>query len=499
MDYIATLTELFQVPCTYYSERLKNVDAEIVFPVSNIPQFADLADALEAFPSRDRVQLTISNENDDIFLFVSNELQHEVDYNNFIKSCEFSEFLSVKISITKTIDREKFSVYNYSNFTEEACKLSCEKLMQAFALLFDGNNRLFFEVFDQEVLFKTKTMIFSSMPQSVVYEEFNRRKHLSRCAETTYFLEQRTYPLLPEDFQIEVDFEGNEFSDVFLKISSILSLIYLSSSASLDRGKLKVNIAGHRNVEIEIAIQNYIPNKEIYSIYSWIYTDGNSVDKALLARNILSLHCRYTNLLEIDGKTFASIQSNYNLYLKENVSQYIELTNKLSEFIVELIDQTGNYAFSMLDKFKSNLIAIFGFLFTVVLTSIVSNSELTNIFTKDITFIFDVILLGSLVYMGICALETKHNINEVYESYLLLKQNYSKVLTEEDISIAFDDDNLINNAMNKIKRTSCVLVLLWVIIILLGIVLIESISISPFIIPRLKVAFDAIRMVLIKT
>ena len=498
MDYIATLTELFQVPCTYYSERIKNVDAEIVFPVSNIPQFVDVVDALEVFPSRDRVQLTIVNENDDFFLFVSNEVQQEEDYNSFIKSCEFSEFLSVKISITKTIDCEKFSVYNYSNFTEEACNLSCEKLMQAFALLFDGNNRLFFEVFDQEVLFKTKTMIFSSMPQPVLPVEFNRKRRLSRCLDTTYFLEQRSYPLLPEDFQIEVDFEGNAFTEVFLKLSNLLSLIYLSTSASLDQGILKVNISGQRNIEFQIATKSYIPNKELFAIYSWIYTDGNSVDKALLARNILSLHCRYTNLLEIDGKTFASIQSNYNLYLKENVSQYIELTNRLSEFIVEVISKTGDYAFSLLEKLKSNLIALCGFLFTVVLTSIVSNSDFNHIFTKDITIIFESVLLGSLGYMLICAYETKLNLNEVRNSYMLLKKNYSKVLTEEDINIAFADDELINNAMKKVKNTSYILVFLWVILIIIGFVVTEILSVNPIITPLIKNVIDAMKLVLIK-
>lgn len=57
----------------------------------------------------------------------------------------------------------------------------------------------------------------------------------------------------------------------------------------------------------------------------------------------------------------ASIQSNYNLYLKENVKAYLELKNKVAEFISDTVSRTGEYATGLLDKFKSNIIAIFGF------------------------------------------------------------------------------------------------------------------------------------------
>jgi len=105
---------------------------------------------------------------------------------------------------------------------------------------------------------------------------------------------------------------------MFDKITHILSLVYLSSSALLNQEVLELHITGQRTLEFQCKCAVITPNPELYKIYNWIYTVGNSTDKALIARNILSLHCRFSDIQKIDGKAFASIQSNYNLYLKDN-------------------------------------------------------------------------------------------------------------------------------------------------------------------------------------
>ena len=95
--------------------------------------------------------------------------------------------------------------------------------------------------------------------------------------------------------------------------------------------------------------------------------------------------------------------------------------------------KTGEYANSLLDKFKSNLIAIFGFLFTTILADIVSENPVSSIFTSDIIVLLEVVLLGSIVYSLISNHQTKYEISKVYESYEQLKMNYNNVLSNDDI------------------------------------------------------------------
>ena len=181
------------------------------------------------------------------------------------------------------------------------------------------------------------------------------------------------------------------------------------------------------------------------------------------------------------GYFLASIQSNYNLYLKDNVAQYIQLTNKLAEFISDVVSKTGDYAVSLLEKFKTNLFAILGFLFTVVLANIVSDQPLDNIFTRDITFILEAVLFISAAYLVICVLETKYKIRKIRDSYNALKNNYTSILTPDDLNMAFGNDKIMKEMsaeVNKgIRRYAC----LWGVFILISLIAIELISVDPVI------------------
>ena len=185
-------------------------------------------------------------------------------------------------------------------------------------------------------------------------------------------------------------------------------------------------------------------NKVLYSIYNWIYTDGSPIDKAIIVRNVISLHCKYASITEIDEKVMASIQSNYNLYLKENVKEYLELKNKVAEFINNNVSKTGEYATELLDKFKSNIIAIFGFMFTVILANIVSNQPLDNLFTREITILVECVLIGSFVYLIICYYQSRYEIQKVYDGYERLKFNYKGILTDDDLLDTFGNDEMLN-------------------------------------------------------
>jgi hypothetical protein len=247
-----------------------------------------------------------------------------------------------------------------------------------------------------------------------------------------------------------------------------------------------VQITGQRNVDFCYANEEVKVNPELYKIYHWIFTDGNAIDKAILARNILSLHCKYSELIEIDGKTLSSIQSNFNLYLKNNVVQYLELKNKLSEFICDVVSKTGDYATALLDRFKTNLITVFGFLFTVILANIVSNQPLDNIFTRDVTIILESVLLGSVVYLIICIIEMNYLVKKAKESYDKLKMNYKSILTESDIAETFNNDILFIDMSRSVKRGIWIYSILWIAFIVGSFFVIELASSSPIITNILK-------------
>lgn len=314
MNYIAAITTLFQCSSHRLSERSKVLDVDFDFAVTSLPKYEQITELIESFPQRDIVTLSLINENDDLFYMSSQDLSLQQKFDTFKTDCKYSEQLSAKISINKSVQDGNISIYDFSSFAQGLCDLPLEGILSTFSALLSEANQLTFEVFDKEVLSKT-----------------------------------------------------------------------------------------------------------------------------------------------------------------------------------------GDYVTSLLDDFKKNLIAILGFLFTVILANVVSDQPLDNIFTRDITLILEAVLLGSVVYLIICISEAKYKVKKVQDSYDALKTNYSSLLTSEDIAQAFGNDKLITKMVNEVNRGIIRYSLLWGLFILFFLVAIEIISTEPFVTPLLQHLFTTIKNILLQT
>ncbi|HBZ5207512.1 TPA: hypothetical protein MJX78_001657, partial [Clostridioides difficile] len=213
----------------------------------------------------------------------------------------------------------------------------------------------------------------------------------------------------------------------------------------------------------------------------WISTDGNAIDKAIIARNIISLHCQFTDIIKTDAKTFSSIQSNFKLYQKDNVDKYIELKNKVAEYILEIVNNTGNIVIELLDRLKQNMMACFTFLFSVILANLVSDRPLDNILTKEITVIFEFVLVGSMGFMFISVLEMNYKLKKLQDGYNELKNSYNGIFDDNDILNIFNNDNVFNNNINDAKKKRLIFIIIWIILLLICFVGIELTSDYPIV------------------
>lgn len=461
------------------SERMKVYEASYHFELQNAPEFTYFIRIMDFVSCRDKIKITIQDENERIFDFTDLSAREDT-YIDFIKSTLEDEQIEVRIKIDKKVMEHHFSIYSFDEFLKDIISLPIEKVMISFSDLFaDSPEFLIFDVFSPITMFGTKTMFFVPNDNNEYHLDFCRLQRIEECKEVSYFFNFDTYEVLPDDFHIMIDNRNNPLSELFHKITALLSISFIASSASITGSQLKGIIHGQRTVEYSCDINNLNNNKILYRIYNWIYTGGNAVDKAIIARNVLSLHCKYVSITDIDDKVMASIQSNYNLYLKDNVKEYLDLKNKVAEFISEIVVKTGEYATGLLDKFKSNIIAIFGFLFTVILANIVSSQPLDNLFTKEITILVESVLLGSFVYLYICYLQSCFEIQKVYDSYGQLKANYDNILTQEDMFEIFGNDDMLKKMQKTIKKSQKLYLIIWIGFLVLSFLIIEIISSNP--------------------
>lgn len=470
---------------------------EVSFSFSAVTplEFQELSDIIQSVPSRDDIRIYLFTENEERLTFNRSTVGEE--YNSFIGELLEDEQIFVKLEINKKIQNRHFSVYCFEQFAEDLIQLPIEEALNAFSLILnESEGYIVFDLFDNRNIFFTKTMFFMGANNQEVNIDFDREQRLQECRETSYFYNQDHYELLPDDFKIIVGYEGNPFVELFQKIETILSLCMLASNSSIMRENLKLQIMGQRSVEYTYDLNSIEGNPILYKVYDWIYSGGSSIDKALIARNIICLHCKYEPLLRLDSKALAAILSNYNLYLKENVTQYLELKNKVAEFISGIVSKTGEYATELLDKFKTNLIAIFGFLFTVIIANIVSDQPLDNIFTRDITAILELVLAGSVVYLIISFKQSQYQMKKVYDSYEELKKSYDQILTDDDIKESFQNDKIIMNMKKTVSKSQKMYLLIWVCFLVILLVCLEFISDNPIVFPFIETFVNGVRSVL---
>lgn len=478
MDYIAQLKGVFSVSAADVDERMKQVVIKFNILPSQMPTHDKLCELIGFFPKRDTIKIFFGDDSTCLTI-VSTNLCSSEEYGKYVAGLFALDCVQVTITIDKRLEQGKFSLYCYQKFADDLLGLSTLELLEAFAGLYAEANHLYFEVFDSEIFFQTGTMAFSSSEHTIDWKLSDRQEKLDMCQTVACFYHQAMFPLLPEDFKIEVDFGNNPLTSVFSKICTILSLVYISTTSSIHSNHIWMQITGQRNLDYKIDLSSINPNLELYHIYYWIFTDGNAVDKALLARNSISAHCKFTDMANLDGKTLSSIQANYNLYLKNNVAQYIDLTNAMASFICESINGISDCLSQLFGNFKTNLLAVLSFIFTVILANIVSGQPLENIFTYDIVMILFAVMGGSLCYFFISLSEANVKKKRIIKQYKNLIGNYENILSTDDIAAITNNGRNLEDAQTTLRRGMIVWSVVWVCFIIAAFVSIDCVGDGP--------------------
>lgn len=467
------MKRIFKCDNINISERLNTVEASFCIEFQNLPIIEELQYIFSIMPTRDTLELTLKNDSGDIIQITSSQVEN-CDISKLTDGLSIDDEIGINIRIDKNDSENKFSIYDFDSFCNDLIQRSTIDIMKWFSDILKDKAFVRFEVFDYDISFATRTLAFESSRDAIFNPKVNRLQRLRSCKENACFYNMNTYEIIPDDFVIEgVMRAGDRLKYLFGKLATILSLIYVVSSSSIGDNDINLQINGQRTTNQTVSFNNIEEDEKWISIYNWIFTDGNPTDKMLIAHNVMSLYCKYESFLCIDETMFDAIKTNYNLYLRSNVSQYLDMKREIGNFIQNVVTQISDYALSILGKFKANLFAIFAFLFTVVLTDIGETRDWKDIFTKHTIYIIELFVMGSMVYMVICIFETKYKLKKVGIGYKELKRNYKDVLSDLEISEAFQEDRLFIEANKSAKRGLIGWSIAWGTLLLLCILVIE--------------------------
>jgi hypothetical protein len=430
----------------------------------------------DIIPKRDRLSITFTNHNED-YVVLTSKNSKTADFSTLTNDISPEDIIEVNVELHKTVSENKFSIYHIESFTNELLSISMLEILKWFSDCLRTNEHLVFESFDSNITFSTKTMAFVSSDNYKLNFDGMRNKRVDDCRSMSNFYNMNDLELIPEDFIIMgIVQDDNRFASIFGKIATALSLVYIASSASISDTDVDIQIKCQKTTSHSIALENIQENKILLSIYEWVYSDSPA-SRLLLAQNSIDLYCqKQGDIFNMSESVLAAAEHNYNLQSRQNIKNYLDLKKDIAKFIQEIVAHVGDYSTSIFSKFKKNLLAIMGFFFTVVLTRAGINQQWDNILTRDVTFITQLVIVFSFVYLILCIWETNYKLKHIKRVYESLKKNYEDVLTENELENAFDNDKLMNEIEIEVIKGTARWSIIWEIVLILLLLGIEFFS-----------------------
>lgn len=248
---------------------------------------------------------------------------------------------------------------------------------------------------------------------------------------------------LPSDFKTAVTGGlPKPLTDKFEKCCLVLLLSVFFDYMSIKGNTLTGKLNGYKtfNVNFDITQLNTSSLETYYKIYTWLLTGGNLQDKIGIIRNLISLNVDAKDNYTLPDSVYPSILSGFKVYERQNIKQYIELRNKMSDQLIGFNEKAGKIVETFAGSFQKSALAVVSLYATMIVARVLSSQALMSAFTLEATMLSLTFLLISLVYFFISRWEVRQQRLRYTESYQNMKRRNEDLLTREDIEKILNND-----------------------------------------------------------
>lgn len=470
-DILQFSNQIFGNSCFILCEEsLYEFSIEYQIAAPDLPSAEKLADLYNRYLERD--DMTIRFRSVERFNFENAGNLEQGKYEDYKLQLEENDTVKIEIRIQKKFTDEIISVYNIEKFSEFLCGQKPEEDLRLFAKLFAGGKQhICFQTVNCDSCIHTSSIAFAPESEAVNWDnEKDRDSNIKNCNDSSVFLGRAQYPLVPQDFAIMERMHDNCYDRIrvlFDRLRNILSYMYVANTSNIVGNKAVLQfdpaVSGY-----EYTLEQLSVNECVWKIYNWIHKDQSGTDRAGIVRNIINIYCKTSDaIINIDENIYNSAVANYVIYQKKHTDQYIELKNKLSEFIVESAGQLQELAHDLAEGIRNNFVAVIVFLMTVLFTDSIDFSSFTQTgISSNIVAICGIFTMVSLLYMIVTVIAGDTKWGWLEKSYNDLKNNYNGVLDERDIQTAVNDDAAFENTKKEYKNVRRTICFIWVVFII---------------------------------
>ncbi|MEQ9051539.1 MAG: hypothetical protein RLP11_14605 [Marinoscillum sp.] len=383
------------------------------------------------------------------------------------------ESFSLEFIIWKTLDSENFTIRDESSFIQYLASLDFKGAMYVFQKLLDSNID-HVTIDNSELSFETESIAFNRSKHSI---SFDRKDKLNKVNSICHRSIAGQYSLLPEDFTLSSEIRNKDLQSFFERIELMLTLssIWDISIFDLDADTAEIKLNGYKSIQraISISALTVKPIVEYRQIYQWIYAGGNLSDRIGLARNIISLHLTPDDKSAvIAGNVFQSIRSSFEVYLKDNISRYVEIRNKINDQLTGLTKDSSDIVSKFTADFQKSIFSFVSFFISVVILRFVSKSDFDNIMGFDLTVISFGFLGLAILYLLYSLFELNKRKKRFETNYALLKNRFSDLLLKDDINRILNKDEQFDSDLKFIRQSRKSYVWAWEILLVIFLLII---------------------------
>lgn len=472
---ISALESLFSEMLSFFESA---TELNCVYSSDALPSEDELLGFLSSIPICGEFQMIISDQAEDICKITGTSVWLE-DYSSYKSDRDDQDTFTIRITLEKEYSEESgIYIYSTAHFVNYLKSLTVSEILHVFSFLFHNNpDFLKFTVLDDSVSLYTEHISFCRENETWPIKSIERNVLLKRCEEASTFHDFHTLYLIPQDFHILASSGDNKaIIDVFQSLETILGYAYVSASSYIKDDQLVFYFDPGKANHLNISNCSY--SICITEIFLWAFNNENALERISIARNVLRLYCRNTDsLLDIDSSVFDSIKSNFNIYQRDTTEKYIELKEKIGDYILGLTEQMQELLHGLVDGLRNNFIAIATFVITVLLTdSLPGEDLLSDGLPQNLIFVSEIFVVITIIYWLATLLTTIVKWGLVKQSYNNIKENYKEILCEKDLAIAFRNDKVINEARTSIVWYSILISILWLSFILAMTIVLNSFS-----------------------
>lgn len=450
IEKVKAIANLFgdETKTTKYCEDLKGMECKVTLTLKKCPEGKAVLGVLPEISQRDVWRLRILTAADDDLL----DLKAGQDVGDVCKEDNLQPYyddeVTLEYTLTKTKGNNTITVYDYEQFVKYVSELNVVQCLNVIRKQID--ECLWIEVWGEKYeAFHTRSIgIYKKgADKPVLPGNENRKSRKELCEEYCQWGNSIT-DVTPDDCHIEEREDDGKLTMIFDQLSQMLSACFVSDYSQLNKDGATIRLSGYRMHKTEMRAQKVEELKydaraeeQWYRIYDWCYTGGSTSDRLVIARNIITLNLHDINTLSLNDSTLGAIRSNFKIFERKNVHEYVKVRKDVSQSLLDLQGKVNSIVEGFSSDFQKSVISLGTFFLTVIVVRVVARGDIAGAFTGNLVALSFVMIMFSavnLVYYR-CTVDKKEKL--FYKHYGQLRKRYEKLLSKEELNELFADSD----------------------------------------------------------